>query len=291
MGTDPTITRDLSGLELSCDELSIKAASLESQRDGFAKQVCLLDTTCFRLRDQVSGYELLRDSDEEFYPRFSTTIAGRRWILGHRLRLAVMKCLQSPEYATTFGMIIGLAIDKGIQIRFVVGIEHGKARRDLADISAYDPSVEAMYIFVVLAFRDLDFNLISQLKSQKDVSIANIISLLRLEGPFAEILEKLNEGALSYRFSIYDAMGIVADPLSFKNLIGKASTSGVPVIADVTTALAISVTAANISYILSISVVDYDMVVVGVQDTAPYSLKIMFEKENLETIPEHPLAG
>ncbi|GKG43905.1 hypothetical protein Tco_0482998, partial [Tanacetum coccineum] len=33
--------------------------------------------------------------DEEFYPRFLTTIAIRRWVIGHGLRLAVMKCLQS----------------------------------------------------------------------------------------------------------------------------------------------------------------------------------------------------
>nr|GEX89108.1 hypothetical protein [Tanacetum cinerariifolium] len=288
------LTRDLSSLELSCDELSVKAASLESQRDGFTEQVCLLETTCSGLRDQVFGYELFKEQceaiqdeqvkvlsnrvagldsklmalalhlDEEFYPCFPTTIAGRQWILGHRLRLAVMKCLQSPECATTFGMIIGLAIDKGIQIRFVAGIEHGKARRDLADIFAYDPSMEVMYVFAILTFRDLDFNLLSQLKSQKDDSIADIISLLRLEGPSAEIPEKLKEGAFSYRLSISDVVGVVADSLSSINLIGEAGTSGVPVTADATTALTISVTAANINSIPSISVVDYDMADAGV---------------------------
>ncbi|GJW22021.1 hypothetical protein Tco_0032643 [Tanacetum coccineum] len=100
------LTQDLSSLELSCDELSVKAASLESQRDGFADQVSLLETTCFGLRYQVSIYELFKEQyeaiqdeqvkalsdrvagldselmalalylDEEFYPRFLTTIAG-----------------------------------------------------------------------------------------------------------------------------------------------------------------------------------------------------------------------
>ncbi|GKG16562.1 hypothetical protein Tco_0361519, partial [Tanacetum coccineum] len=91
---------------LSFDELSVKAASLKSQRDGLADQVSLLETTCYGLRDQVSGYELFKEQceaiqdeqvkafsdrvagldsglmalvlhlDKEFYPRFLTTIAG-----------------------------------------------------------------------------------------------------------------------------------------------------------------------------------------------------------------------
>ncbi|GKD56393.1 hypothetical protein Tco_1289780 [Tanacetum coccineum] len=101
------LTQDLSSLESSFDELSIKAASLESQRDGLVDQVSLLETTCSGLRDQVSGYELFKEQyeaiqdeqvkafsdrmtrldsklmalalhlDEEFYPCFLTTIAGR----------------------------------------------------------------------------------------------------------------------------------------------------------------------------------------------------------------------
>ncbi|GKD85587.1 hypothetical protein Tco_1356741 [Tanacetum coccineum] len=121
------LTQDLSSLQLSCDELSIKAASLESQRDGLTDRVSLLKTTCFGLRDQVSCYELFKEQckaiqdaqlkefsdrvigldseimslalhlDEEFYPRFLTTIAGRRWIIGHGLRLAIMSAKVSKQ--------------------------------------------------------------------------------------------------------------------------------------------------------------------------------------------------
>nr|GFC34656.1 hypothetical protein [Tanacetum cinerariifolium] len=81
----------------------------------------------FRLRDQVSSYELFKEQikavqdeqvkilsdkvaeldsnlmvialhiDEELYPRFLTTIAGQMWILDRGLKLVVMKCLQSLE--------------------------------------------------------------------------------------------------------------------------------------------------------------------------------------------------
>ncbi|GJV72166.1 hypothetical protein Tco_1492161 [Tanacetum coccineum] len=265
------LTQDLSSLELSCDDLSVKAASLESQRDGFADQVSLLENTCSVLHDQVSSYEIFKEQCEAIQDK-------------------QVKCYHSPEYGAAFGAVICLAIDKGIQAGLVAGIDHGKARRDLADIAAYDPSVEARYVSAILAFCDLDFNLLSHLESQKDASIAAIMSLLLLEGPSAETPEvsrlqpsyeqllfliyqkednvvtgetslsdsldvvyarvkKLKESALSHRFSISDAMGVLADPLSSENLIGEASTSGVPVMAATTTALAISVTAANINSI------------------------------------------
>ncbi|GJY54860.1 hypothetical protein Tco_0446524 [Tanacetum coccineum] len=83
-------------------------------------------------------------------------------------------------------------------------------------------------------------------------------------------------------------MGALVDPLSSKNLIGEASTSGVPVAATATTALSISVTIANVSSIPPISMADYDVPNEGIQDEAPHSLKILFEMENLETTPEHP---
>nr|GEX13021.1 hypothetical protein [Tanacetum cinerariifolium] len=37
------------------------------------------------------------DFDEELYPHMLTAIAGRRWVIGHGLRLAVMKCAESSE--------------------------------------------------------------------------------------------------------------------------------------------------------------------------------------------------
>ncbi|GJW22020.1 hypothetical protein Tco_0032642 [Tanacetum coccineum] len=76
-------------------------------------------------------------------------------------------------------------------------------------------------------------------------------------------VQKLKDDTLSHRLSIFGAMGVLAAPISFENLIGEASTSGGPVTAVATTAL----------------------------DTAPHSLKIVFKKEDLETSPEHPSAS
>ncbi|GKF29983.1 hypothetical protein Tco_0096325, partial [Tanacetum coccineum] len=99
------VTQDLSNLQLSCDELSIKASSLEFEKDKLVDQVSILEGTCSELRDKVSGYKLFKERieavqdvqvkvlsdrlaeldanlmgmalhlDEEFYPCFLTTIS------------------------------------------------------------------------------------------------------------------------------------------------------------------------------------------------------------------------
>nr|GEY79894.1 transposase (putative), gypsy type [Tanacetum cinerariifolium] len=146
------LTQDLSSLKLSCDELSIKASSLEFEKDKLVYQVPKLEGTCFELRDKVL--------DDEFYPCFLTIIAGRRWILSRGLRLVVMKCLQSLEYLAALGGAIGRAIDKGMQGELVVDIDHGKARRGLTDVAAYDPSAKANYISAVSALSTVNFPLL-----------------------------------------------------------------------------------------------------------------------------------
>ncbi|GKC99763.1 hypothetical protein Tco_1170038 [Tanacetum coccineum] len=70
------LTQDLSSLELSCDEFGVKVASLESQRDGFVDQVKALSDRMARLDSKLLALAL--HLDEEFYPCFLTTIAGRQ---------------------------------------------------------------------------------------------------------------------------------------------------------------------------------------------------------------------
>ncbi|GKG00734.1 hypothetical protein Tco_0302424, partial [Tanacetum coccineum] len=103
--------------------------------------------------------------------------------------LVVIKCLQSPEYLFALGEALGRAIDKGMQDGLAAGVDHGRAIRGLDDIAAYDPSTEANFIFAVNALRAVNFPLLSQLESQKDASMADIMDLFCLEGPAAETLE------------------------------------------------------------------------------------------------------
>ncbi|GJT14973.1 hypothetical protein Tco_0873679 [Tanacetum coccineum] len=76
------------------------------------------------------------DFDEELYPHMLTAIAGRRWVIGHGLRLAVMKCAESSEIRRAFADVVSAGLAKGMSEGLKYGVEHGKAGRDLADIEA-----------------------------------------------------------------------------------------------------------------------------------------------------------
>ncbi|GKF88461.1 hypothetical protein Tco_0259338, partial [Tanacetum coccineum] len=102
---------------------------------------------------------------------------------------------------------------------------------------------------------------------------------------------KVKEGALSHRLSISEAMGPLVDPLSSENLVGETSTSGVPAAAATTTALSILVTATKVTFILPISVANYEVLDAEPQAEASHSPKVIFEKEELDTTPDHPLAS
>ncbi|GKE19809.1 hypothetical protein Tco_1431321 [Tanacetum coccineum] len=52
------------------------------------------------------------DFDEELYPHMLTAIAGRRWLIGHGLHLAVMKCAESMELSQAFANVVSAGIAK-----------------------------------------------------------------------------------------------------------------------------------------------------------------------------------
>ncbi|GJT39238.1 hypothetical protein Tco_0939103 [Tanacetum coccineum] len=103
------------------NSLKERTTALEGQVSGYElfkeqyeavqdKQVKVLSDKVVGLDAELMGMAL--HLDEEFYPRFLTTIVRRRWILGRGLRLVVIKCLQSLEYFATLGGAIGGAINK-----------------------------------------------------------------------------------------------------------------------------------------------------------------------------------
>ncbi|GKE26457.1 hypothetical protein Tco_1441841, partial [Tanacetum coccineum] len=177
----------------------------------------------------------------------------------------------------------------------VAGIDHGKSGRGLVDVASYNPSAEANYVSNVNALRAVDFPLLSQLESQKDASIFDIMGLLHLEGPAAETPEanqlqaspEIRGDAASRRLSFSNAMFPLIEPLSAKNLVGEASTSGVLAMATTT---AFSTTFILTIFVPSISVADYEVLGVELSTEVPSPPKIVFEKEELKTTPEHTTA-
>nr|GEV18591.1 transposase (putative), gypsy type [Tanacetum cinerariifolium] len=91
--------------------------------------------------------EMALHQEKKFYPHLLTTISGRRWLLTHGLKLAVIKCLNSHEYLSPLEAAIIRSIEKGMQDGLSADIDRGKACRKLADVIAYNLSVEANYNF------------------------------------------------------------------------------------------------------------------------------------------------
>nr|GFB86565.1 hypothetical protein [Tanacetum cinerariifolium] len=58
------LTQDLSKFQLSCDELSVKATSLEFETYKLGGQVSNIEATCSELRDKVLGYKLFKEQIE-----------------------------------------------------------------------------------------------------------------------------------------------------------------------------------------------------------------------------------
>ncbi|GJV91691.1 hypothetical protein Tco_1539504 [Tanacetum coccineum] len=100
---------------------------------------------------------LLNHFDEELYPHMLTAIAGRRWVIGHGLRPAVMKYAESTELRQVFANVVSARIAKGMSKGLKYGIEHGKAGRDLMDVEAYDPEANDKLVKALQDLKDLEY--------------------------------------------------------------------------------------------------------------------------------------
>ncbi|GKE72769.1 hypothetical protein Tco_1534810, partial [Tanacetum coccineum] len=107
------------------------------------------------------------DINEELYPHMLTAIAGRRWVIGHGLRLAVMKCAESTKIRQAFANVVSAGLAKGMSEGLIYNIKHGKASRDLADVEAYDPEANNKLVKALKDMKDLKYPMVDQLEKLK----------------------------------------------------------------------------------------------------------------------------
>ncbi|GJY02162.1 hypothetical protein Tco_0360314 [Tanacetum coccineum] len=250
------LTHDLSELGLSCDELSVMASSLEAERDRLISQVSLLKGTCFELRDEVPGYKLFKEQIEVVQDEQVKVLSDKKAGLDAEL-MGMALHLDEEFYPYFLTTIAGQRWILGRGPRLVVM----KCLQSLEYLAALGGPSAVYYVSAVNALCNVDFPLLAQLESHKDASIADIMGLLHLEGPAAE-------------------------PLSAENLVGEASTSGVPAVVAATTAL--STTFVEASFVPLIPASDYKVVDTEAQARTSSSHKIIFEEETLETSLENP---
>ncbi|GJU49545.1 gypsy type transposase [Tanacetum coccineum] len=132
-------------LHVSNNQLSQQVSNLQAQVTGEEKIKAAfkefkkyeddrVEQRCSEMDARLD--KLSVDFDEELYPYMLTAIAGHRWVLGHDLRLAVMKCAESPELRQVFADVVSAGLVKGMREYLKHGIEHGMVTRDLAAVEA-----------------------------------------------------------------------------------------------------------------------------------------------------------
>ncbi|GKC92651.1 hypothetical protein Tco_1158093 [Tanacetum coccineum] len=180
-----SLASTLDDAKVTCVEAGYKITSLASEQDRHASE----DQQAHDMYNLVVELEahvmdVFGHLKGEFYPTYLTTLAGRRWLLTNGIHLALLKCLKSLEYQGTLGHALGWAIDFGMQEGLKSGHEHGIARRSLSAADAYNPeAAKACYVDVVKALEDVDFPLVSLLKSKKDAGMDEVLDSFLLDGP------------------------------------------------------------------------------------------------------------
>ncbi|GKB82048.1 hypothetical protein Tco_0948943, partial [Tanacetum coccineum] len=289
------------GKERELTDLNALITSVKSQNENLVDRVHELETSSSGLQEKVTVYKNCMDQLEKFqddqmkvvndkfdklytnfvemalhleeklYPHLLTTVFGRRWLLTHGMELAIVKCLNSPEYLSALGAAINKAIEKGMQ--------DGLSARIL---------------------RSVNFSLLAELKSNKDASVETVMDILRLEGPLDENLglnelqpnvdqlmvpmhrssdkvvlgataltlaldvssfwvRRIRENIANQRSVLRDVFVPLAEPLSAAVLTGTKGTSDI-VPATANTNMALSITFASASSISPISVDGYEVV-------------------------------
>ncbi|GJY07601.1 hypothetical protein Tco_0374655 [Tanacetum coccineum] len=207
-----------SDLQVSNTQLSQQVSNLQAQVTGEEKiksafeefkkyEDDKVEQRCVEMDARMD--KLSVDFGEELYPHMLTTIVGRRWVIGHDLRLAVMKCAESPELRQAFADVVSAGLVKGMSEGLKQGIEHGKADQDLAAVEAYDPEDDSKYVKALQDLKDLKYPLVDQLEGLKDAPMDLIMTSLHLESnsgedapnPWAFKEEMLLEDAIAANIS------------------------------------------------------------------------------------------
>ncbi|GKB21772.1 hypothetical protein Tco_0855695 [Tanacetum coccineum] len=164
--------------------LTKKLESLRTQLSDLQVNNNQLSQQCAEMDERLDDLSI--NFDEELYPHILTAIAGRRWVIGHGLRLAVMKCAESTKLRQVFVDVVSARIAKGMSEGLKHGIEHRKANLDLEAIEAYDPEADTKYVAALRALRDLKYPMVDQLENLKDAPIDVVMASLHLESDSRE---------------------------------------------------------------------------------------------------------
>nr|GEV53575.1 hypothetical protein [Tanacetum cinerariifolium] len=153
------LTKELENLRVQFSDLQVNNKFKKMEDENVESHYAEIDTQL----DAMSIY-----FDEELYPHMLIAIAGRRWIIGHGLRLAVIRCAKSVKLRQAFADVVSVGLVKGMSEGLEHGITHGKAGRDLSMVEAYDPEANDKFNQAVTVLKELKCPLVDELEKLKD---------------------------------------------------------------------------------------------------------------------------
>ncbi|GKB54248.1 hypothetical protein Tco_0905001 [Tanacetum coccineum] len=222
----------LSDLQVSNKQLTQQVSTLQGQVTGEEKIKATFEEFKKYEDDRVTSRCVEIDArldtlsiyfDEELYPHMLTAIAGRRWVIGHGMCLAMMKCAESMELRQMFSNVVSAGIAKGIGEGLKHGVEHGKAKLDLAAVEAYDPEADDKFTMALQALKDLEYPLVDHMERLKDAPIDLIMASLHLESDTGEdapqFIRDLHPSSSQLKTHVYPEVRDPKDPWAFEEEI------------------------------------------------------------------------
>nr|GEZ02658.1 hypothetical protein [Tanacetum cinerariifolium] len=195
-----TLRALFSDLQVSNDRLSQQVSTLQAQVIGEEKLKAAfeefkqygdnrVEKRCAEIDARLDALSI--DFDEELYPHMLTAIACRRWVIGHGLCLAGMKCGESTELRQVFADVVSAGIAKDMS----EGLKMG----------------------------DLKYPMVDQLESLKDAPIDVIMASLHLESDTGndapQWISELRHSSSQLKILVYPEVSDPKDPWACKEEI------------------------------------------------------------------------
>nr|GEW34772.1 hypothetical protein [Tanacetum cinerariifolium] len=135
------------------------------------------------LQAKITGGERIKAVFEEFKKYEDDRVNSRCAELDARLDAL---SIDFDEELRVFADVVSTGIAKDMSEGLKHGVEHDKAKVDLAAIEAYDPDADTKYVAALHALKDLKYPLVDQLEKLKDAHIDLIMASLFLESDSRE---------------------------------------------------------------------------------------------------------
>nr|GEY25411.1 hypothetical protein [Tanacetum cinerariifolium] len=98
------------GLSQELERMRAQFSDLQVSNELLSQQDERVEQRCAEIDARLDALSI--DFDEELYPHMLTAIAGRQWVIGRGLHLAVMKCGESLELRQAFADVVSAGIAK-----------------------------------------------------------------------------------------------------------------------------------------------------------------------------------